>query len=203
MPIRHTVEQGECITSIAGEYGLFWETIWNHPDNADLKRLRQDPNVLAPGDVVVVPDKQIKQESGSTEKRHRYRLKAVPAKVKVRVLFDDEPRANQTCQICVEGRWQKGATDGDGFLEFPVPPGAREAGIMIDQGDCQEFIELQLGQVDPLDSGSGAVVRLQNLGYDTTDPTSAIRAFQATESLQVTGAMDSPTKARLKERFGQ
>ncbi|MGZ5258926.1 MAG: hypothetical protein ACXWC0_14960, partial [Burkholderiales bacterium] len=38
-------------------------TIWNHPSNANLKKLRQSPNVLFPGDVFHIPDKLQKQAS--------------------------------------------------------------------------------------------------------------------------------------------
>jgi N-acetylmuramoyl-L-alanine amidase len=59
----HTVKQGDCISSIAHETGFFWETLWNHPDNAKLKQLRKNPNALLPGDVVSIPDQRVKQES--------------------------------------------------------------------------------------------------------------------------------------------
>ena len=62
MPINHTVRAGDCISSIAFERGFFPDTIWNHGDNSDLKTRREDPNVLLPGDVVVVPDKVKKQQ---------------------------------------------------------------------------------------------------------------------------------------------
>ena len=32
----HTVEQNECVSSIADDNGLYWETIWNHSENAAL-----------------------------------------------------------------------------------------------------------------------------------------------------------------------
>jgi hypothetical protein len=64
MAIDRRVHQGDCLNSIADETGFFWETLWNHASNDSLKQQRRDPNVLEPGDVVHVPDKTPKQESG-------------------------------------------------------------------------------------------------------------------------------------------
>ena len=38
MPIKHTIEQGETTVSLSEKYGLFAQTIWDHADNAELKR---------------------------------------------------------------------------------------------------------------------------------------------------------------------
>jgi hypothetical protein len=38
MAINHEVEEGDCIYSIAFENGFFADTIWNHANNAELKR---------------------------------------------------------------------------------------------------------------------------------------------------------------------
>ena len=80
---NYTVKQGDCISSIAQKHGLFWDKVWNHPKNANLQERRKDPNVLSPGDVVFVPDKDEKEESGATEQRHRFKRKGVPEKLRI------------------------------------------------------------------------------------------------------------------------
>lgn len=85
---EHVVQQGECINSIAAQYGLFWETIWNDSANSELRRERKNPDLLLPGDRLVIPEIRVKRESGATEKRHRFRRKGVPIELVIRVLKD-------------------------------------------------------------------------------------------------------------------
>mgnify|MGYP000889333786 CR=1 FL=1 len=86
MPEDYTVQPGDCISSIAFERGFFWETIWNHPKNSDLKQKRQDPNILKEGDIVHIPDKEVKEESCATDQKHKFKVKGVPAKLKLRLM---------------------------------------------------------------------------------------------------------------------
>jgi hypothetical protein len=67
----HRVRQGECLSSIAVEAGLFWETVLNDSDNVALRQQRVDPNVLLPGDTIVLRPIETKYEDGATEQRER------------------------------------------------------------------------------------------------------------------------------------
>jgi N-acetylmuramoyl-L-alanine amidase len=87
---KHTLRKNECISSLADRYSLFWETIWFHPSNAELRSLRQNANILYPGDEVFIPDMEIKEESVATEQKHRFRRKGVPAKLRLQILKDIE-----------------------------------------------------------------------------------------------------------------
>lgn len=204
MPESHTVQAGECLSSIADQHGRFWEDLWNHADNSELKQLRKDPNVLLDGDVVVIPDKEEHQEECASEQKHRFRRKGVPAKIDLRITRDGKPRADLPYVLEIDGIVVKGTTDGDGAVKEDIPPGARAGKLTVGEGDDAEVHELRLGALDPIETDSGVLGRLLDLGYDTTSGLEkAARDFQADETLEVTGTVDDQTREKLKERFGQ
>ena len=86
----YEARSGDCIASVAFEHGFFWQTLWDHPDNAELKRLRKDPNVLLEGDKVAIPELRVKKAPAATEQRHKFKLKGVPAKLRLRFLQPKE-----------------------------------------------------------------------------------------------------------------
>src|SRR5688572_28264733 len=100
----HTVVQGEHLSGIAKKYGFSsYKTIWDHGKNAELKKKRQNPNVIFPGDELFVPDKGEKEESRETEEKHRFELKT--EKLKLRLVLEDlyeKPIANAKCELHVE-----------------------------------------------------------------------------------------------------
>jgi hypothetical protein len=93
--LEHKVRQGECISSISQKYGFKWDTVWNLPENAQLKKERENPNILFPGDIVHVPEKTKKQEACSTDSRSRFRMLGVPAYLEIRVTKEPEPEDEQ------------------------------------------------------------------------------------------------------------
>ena len=40
MGTDYEIQQGDCLASIARHSGLLWGTIWNRPENSDLRTLR-------------------------------------------------------------------------------------------------------------------------------------------------------------------
>jgi len=191
----YTVKQGDCLSSIAAKYGLFWEKIWNHPKNARLKEQRKDPNILYPGDVVFVPEKEVKEESGATEQRHEFKKKGVPAKLRIRFFrpvisetspsnsensynishyhpaqrepaIEHQPIANAPFVIIVDKAIINGQSDEEGMVELSIAPQAVEGKIIFYPGTSEEIIyDLTLGEMDPIDTIIGVRKRLNNLGY--------------------------------------
>jgi N-acetylmuramoyl-L-alanine amidase len=163
MPTEYVVEEGDCISSIADAYGFVPDTIWNHPSNAKLKTLRKDANVLMPGDKLVIPDKEIKQVSKSTNQVCKFQRKGVPEKLRVQLLLYDRPRANLKYTLVLDsGKHLAGTTDGNGFVEAFVPPQCHSARLIISP---EEEYDVEIGRLNPVGTESGVRQRLRNLGY--------------------------------------
>src|SRR4051812_26027945 len=91
MPREHTIQQGECIFSIATRYGHKWDTIWNAPENEALRKERDHPGVLMPGDQVSIPDLQPKTFTLATGKRHKIVVALNLVTVRVRLMEPPPP----------------------------------------------------------------------------------------------------------------
>jgi N-acetylmuramoyl-L-alanine amidase len=80
------------MAAIGAAYGYNWQTLWNHPQNANLKNTRKDPNVLFPGDFVFIPEKTLRLENCVTDKCHKFVLKGVPEILRICLLNEfDHP----------------------------------------------------------------------------------------------------------------
>lgn len=199
----YTVQQGDCISSIAHRYGFLWTTIWNHPSNGDLRQLRQDPNVLYPGDKLFIPDRTPKELPRPTEQRHKFLKKGDSAKLKILLLDQDVPRAGVPYTLVIDGKTISGTTDSNGYVRQPLPPNARSGKLLVGEGTTKDTFDLQFGFVDPVEQDSGVHGRLIDLGFGGDNPKEAIKAFQKKQALNVTGDPDDDTRAQLKGTFGQ
>ena len=202
---KHRVKGGECITSIADHYGFYWITVWLHDANAELRRHCEDPNMLMEGDIVYVPDITAKKETGSTEQRHRFRKKGIPAVVRLQMFDGQEPRTNQKYRFTFGGGTIEGETDGEGFLEVPVPAELLTAQLII--GEDEAVYDINLGQLPPLSKLIGVQTRLNNLGYLTKKPSgelddatrAALIALQFDTGLTADGELNEATRTKLAE----
>jgi hypothetical protein len=198
---QYLVEQGDCISSIAAATGHFWQTIWDDPANSELRRVRQNPNVLMPYDRVTIPEIRPREENCATEKTHRFRRKGEPSRLRMRFLFRGEPRSNQPYRIEIDGGpIKKGRLDGDGLLDIGIPGTSRQACVIVGEGNDVERYIFRLGGVDPIDTISGVQQRLQNLGYTCPrdglldDGTrAAIRDFQKDREIEASGEPNDAT----------
>jgi hypothetical protein len=207
---EYVARQGECISSIAAGHGLFWKTLWDHPQNAELRSARVDPNVLLPGDRLYLPPLREKHEPGATEQRHRFRRKGEPARLRLRLLANSLALANQPYILDVDGRTHEGTLDADGKLDVGIPAAAREGTLRVGTGERQKVFPLKLGRLNPVDDLRGVQARLNGLGF-VCGPVdgllgpltrNALRLFQRDAGIEVTGRPDDATRRRLKQEYG-
>ena len=204
MAIRHEITQGDSVAKLAAEYGFFPETIWDHPENAQLKELRQAMNILAPGDILYIPDKREAMHACETGQRHVFRRRAVPMMFRLQLLDGRRPRANLPYRLEVDGLPLDGHTDGEGRIEHYIPNGARRGRLTVDKGVVD--VALDFGYMDPVARPAGARKRLINLGYALEEQDqeplddslrAALRLFQDSVGLDTTGELDDKTRAEL------
>ena len=211
----HIVQQGEHLSRIAAEYGFAdYRTIWLHPNNADLKNTRQNPNVLFPRDVLFIPDREQRSESSSTNKRHEFRLKGSALKLRLALenLYEN-PLDNSKGELRLEDRTCDVMTNGQGRIDQPILPTTQNVILII--RDRQELfnnaqIAIKIGSLDPIEEVSGQAGRLSNLGYyfgplepvDEKEFRSAVEEFQCDHSLLVDGICGPVTKTKLKQAHG-
>jgi hypothetical protein len=209
----YTVKQGDHLSKIAKDNGFTdYTVIWDHPNNSDLKKQRQNPNILLPGDQLFIPEMEEKQESGSTDKKHTFKVDKKTLKLRL-VLEDiyEKPIAGAQCALLVDGQAYQLTTDGNGKLEQEIPLDAKEGALTI-RGDQTPFandvIPIKIGHLDPVAEPSGQLARLNNLGYFPGDGSdndafeSAIEEFQCDHGLKVDGDCGSATQAKLEKVHG-
>jgi hypothetical protein len=190
----YVIRQGDHLAAIAYKFGFDADTVWNDPSNADLRKLRPDPNILWPTDVLYIPDPPAggppttALTPGSTNV-----FVSTPATVTLTVAFmGDDPSTYASKAYTVQELDQLTglATDGNGVATFPIPVNLKTATVSF--SDSGDSYVLSIGAMDPIDTLSGIFSRLQNLGYiddsaalDSSDLSglrAGLRAFKASQA---------------------
>src|SRR5262245_7341677 len=118
MANKHIVQQGDCLSSIAAQYGFGdYRKIYDDPANAELKKRRPNPNVLQPGDVVNIPDRVAKTFECATGQTHRFVVKQPKALLRL----DVQLSSPHFYEVVVSGKTFKGKTDGASPIAHPIP----------------------------------------------------------------------------------
>ena len=214
MPKNHKVKQGDCLSSIAKKNGFpDYKVIWDDGANAELKEKRKNPNMLFPGDIVVIPDLELKQVDKSTEQTHNFVLDTGKVKFQLIVKDDeDKPYANCRYDLKIDGQDFTGNTNGSGKIEQEIPADATtgEVAIYEKTGETESVItvfKLELGHLDPVAEATGVQARLNNLGFfcgkvdGIIGPMTqeALKAFQEKNGLSATGTADQATRNKLAQ----
>lgn len=218
----HKVKQGEDVYSIAHQYGLQPEAILNYSKNFELKKKRGNFNVLKPGDEIIIPSFEFKEEMVEAGHRYRFRRKRIDTQIQFQFFDDDEkPRIKVPYKMKIVTTSGadipeiNGYTDRRGVITQNVPPDIEQGVIILNHEDDPEVIPFIPGNLDPVDEGfSGVKARLTNLGYECGDPEEetldyitreAIRAFQEDNGLKLlpydSDEISKDTIKKLKELY--
>lgn len=207
---HHTVERGDCISSLAHASGHRWRTIWEHAENAALRDVRDDPDVLNPGDRVFIP--ALRYQEATCPSGATYRFEHREAGARLRLVVRDgnrRPMPGLDYLLDVDGVLASGALDDAARIDEPIPPNAK-AGVLELYDRTRTLLArmgFRLGEMDPVTTERGVAERLQNLGFGACDEsdalTDAIAHFQALHlgPEHVTGEMNDETRAKLIEVY--
>jgi hypothetical protein len=201
----HTLVQGECISYLAEKYGFETHSLWAHSINDALRVRRDSPFVLAPGDLLGIPKKQLKEVSVHTGSHLTLLRRGVPERLQVRFLLaDGKPRANVEFSLVVSmaGRIvteHQAKTDEEGFVSAWIEPQSDLAKITLGSGAYAETYHLKLGHLDPIDESAGLRARLHNLGFliDGISDEDALKKLQKHLSLPETGLLDNESRSAI------
>lgn len=212
----HTVKDGEHLSGIAAKYGFSsYKTIWEHPENAELKKERKNPNILNPGDKLFIPEKEVKEESRSVDAKHRFEADTELLVLRVKVLDLMERPRSEPCTL---------STNSGAFPMFEVNDHILAGTISSDAETGELFFPLQdqsdvkipvfIGGLNPITEATGQQQRLNNLGYfagfderSTAQLKMAIEEFQCDHLAECklkkpTGEMDDHTRDALEKVYG-
>jgi hypothetical protein len=205
MARQHVVKQGECLSTIARVYGFAdYHPIWDDLQNAPLKAKRGNPDVLFPGDRLFIPDKGGREESADTGRRHRFAVQRARVRLELAIHFDSEPVRAAAYTLRVGNQLFRGQTDAAGVLREEIDARTTYGRLRIEDPPLEW--DLAIGHLDPATEVSGAQQRLNNLDHPCGEADgipgprtrAALRQFQSRHGLQVTGALDGPTRAALR-----
>lgn len=208
----HTVKQGECLSSIARQYGFGVDTIWDHADNKALRDKRKSPNVLYVGDLLVIPDKGQKQMQVTSNQTHQFKVKAGPPELRMKLLAGGKPVNGAAYTVEVDGaeidpKTEK-KTDGEGLVAVKVSQTAAAANVSV--AKMGTVFQVKLGHLDPASEETGVLARLRQLGYHpwpghdagSSRYLVALWLFQNNKGLKTTSAADDATIDALKKAHG-
>ena len=208
MSETHVAGAGEHLARIAAHQGLAsYVALWEAPANAELKRARESPHLLAAGDVVTVPVPARREVDRPTEARHQFRIDLRPLALRLRLrTWDGRAEPDEVTAGYLEGQPVTPTNRGDGEVALDIEPTSDRCWLRF--GDRE--LLARIGQLQPVETPAGVRQRLENLGYfpgPAEDPTdldlrSAIEEFQCDQGLVVDGKVGSKTRAALRREHG-
>ncbi len=209
----YVVKQGDYLRRLAHERGFQPDVVWEHAANKDLRERRDNPEILAPGDILYVPAPDALAHPIEPASVNRYRAKRERAPVNLKLMNGTAPLANARCRVIGAAAAPIDAsTDGDGMLSLEAP--LHVPSLRLEFADAGLTFTVKLGHIDPITEVSGVRQRLTNLGFAGLDGDDfddgwddprviySLKVFQREQGLDVTGEMSDATRDALRRLHG-
>lgn len=184
--MKHTVVQGECLISIAQKFGLAnWQTIYDAPENEEFKKLRTNPNMICPGDIVYIPILTGTKQPANLNKKTTYVLKKVKGYLSICLVdsknnplpdipyevsfFRSEQDKKGEPLVIIKGE----KSDADGYVEQKLPSGAKFVILTYSpyptRPSLKQKMGLKVGELDDPNTQLGMRSRLNHFGFYSGD----------------------------------
>ncbi len=163
----YKVGASDTLASIARQFGFAnYETIWNAPENAGLRKRRVNPQALLEGDEVIIPKRNPAAFSIATGTERTLYVFLAKVHVRIGLLTSDvqRPAATHADVLALDA---PDAVDADDNGVFDVPIAANASALTLDLGGATTSCEI--GLLSPVETRTGIRQRLWNLGYDAGD----------------------------------
>jgi N-acetylmuramoyl-L-alanine amidase len=213
MPRKHVVQRHDCLVSIARHFGFVdYRDIYEDALNEDFRLQRPDPNVIFPGDVIMIPDPRPKTVDCVTNQLHSFIVKRPKRLLNLRLIDSSKrPLKDEPYELTIDKVVIPGHTDGDGRIKRLIPANKEWATLKIRRMTRR----LAIADMNPMPETSdlgitGVQARLANLAYapgpvdGVLGPRTraAIEAFQADNDLEPSGKLSHPLFEALKRAHG-
>jgi len=218
-PYVHSVGKGESLFQIADGYRVDWKTVWEAPENKELREIRKSPDFLALGDVLQIPLAEQEGEECATEEHHVFEMEIPKVYLRLQILDEnlETPISDTDYELAIPGEREPraGKTGSKGEIEEEIAPSTREASLTVLSTPILHW-ELSVGDLDPLlekvpdDPDHGCVrgiqQRLGNLGFRVGTVTGkmndltrdAIRTFRKKHDLSDGDRCDEEFQRKLQ-----
>lgn len=217
MPTTHTIQQGETLTRIAQQYKFTsWKDLYNHPDNAQFRTLRDNPDIILPGDQIIIPDPEPKKVPIKAGASHTFQLKKEVEYLNISLKGANSDSLKGTRVVLNVGEERIDLVlSGDKPLKVPLSNGNEASGVLEiydtpEDEEPSQTIDLLVGHLDPVEELSGIQARCNMLGHHCGvvdgimggNTREGVKSFQLKYQLEVDGEPGSKTQEKLKEIYG-
>src|SRR5262249_12658189 len=149
--------------------------IWDAKDNDELRKKRKNPDILAPGDEVAIPDKKKGEVGVGAGKAANLTLDKATTHLHLKVCDDHGMKCTAERYVLmvagVEDPYEDKLTE-KGEIDVEIPVMAKRAELQVFAKGVEEPVqhfELHLGHMDPVETLAGVRARLEALGYPCGD----------------------------------